>query len=101
VHQQRQHLGRQEFAVRSSVERVALVRTALFELAEAERKAQEPRDLAWAIRTQAQAFGAWGFPWEAAIGYRQAERADTSWMEMGLRAEKVLNEMQHPERLKP
>jgi hypothetical protein len=101
VHQGRVHLGKQEFAVRSSVERVALVRTALFELLEAERNAREPADLAWALRTRAQAFGAWGFPWEALVGYRNAAQADTTWGEMTARAEKVLDEMQHPERLRP
>ena len=100
VHQGRRHLGKQEFAVRSSVERVAMVRTALLELADAERGARDPRDRAWAIRTRAQALGAWGFPWEALVGYRQAEAADPTWTEMTLRAEKVLDEMEHPERLR-
>ena len=98
VHQPRVHLGRKEFAVRSSLERIELVRWALVELVRAERTAREPRELAWAIRTRAQALGAWGFPWEAVSGYRDAEQADTSWLEIQGRAEFVLQEMLHPER---
>jgi len=98
VHQGRRHLGHQEFAVRSSLERVELVRWALIELVAAERHARDPRSHAWAIRTRAQALGAWGFPWEALVGYRQMEWADSSWAEMAGRADRVLDEMSHPER---
>ncbi|HET9328200.1 MAG TPA: hypothetical protein VFQ05_15645 [Candidatus Eisenbacteria bacterium] len=98
VHQSRHHLGRQEFAVRSSIERVELVRWALVELVAAERTARDARARAWGIRTRAQALGAWGFPWEAMVGYRQVEWADPAWTEIAGRAERVLAEMEHPER---
>lgn len=97
VHQGRQHLGHQEFAVRSSLERIELVRWALVELVAAERTARDPRANAWAIRTRAQALGAWGFPWEAMAGYRQVEWADPSWTEITGRADRVLFEMERPE----
>jgi hypothetical protein len=101
VHQNRMHLGRYEYSVRSAPERVALVRQALAELILSERTAgSDAHARAWAIRTRAQAMGAWGFPWEALVGYRQAEAADPSWTEMTARAERVLDELEHPERVK-
>ena len=99
VHQPRRHLGRDEFAVRSSVERIALVNQAMVELMAAERSAgPNARARAWAERTRAQAFGAWGFPWEALVGYRRMEAADPSWTEMVGRAKRLLMELEHPER---
>ncbi|TMQ73274.1 MAG: hypothetical protein E6K80_00565 [Candidatus Eisenbacteria bacterium] len=101
VHQGRRHLGRQEFAVRSSVERVAMVREALRELAEGERIAgKDVRQVAWDKRTTAQAMGVWGFPWEALVGYRQAEWTDPSWTEIAGRADHIMDEMQHPENVR-
>jgi hypothetical protein len=100
VHQNRTHLGRYEYAVRSAPERIALVNHAIVELAAAERTAgNDRRARAWAIRTRAQAFGAWGFPWEALVGYRQAENVDPTWDALFGRAEHVLDEMEHPEKV--
>jgi len=101
VHEPRHHLGRLEFAVRSSPERVEMVREALAHLVEAERLAGNARDKAWALRMRAQAMGVWGFPWEALVGYRQAEWTDSTWLEIRGRADHVLDEMQHPERTNP
>jgi hypothetical protein len=98
VHQNRTHLGRKEFAVRSSLERVELVRWSLVELVAAERTARDARADAWAIRTRAQALGVWGFPWEAVSSYREAEKADPSWTELAGKTQRVIDELSHPER---
>jgi len=97
VHEGRRHLGHDEPAMRSSPERVAMMREALVELTEAERVAGgDARGVAWARRTRAQALSVWGFPWESFVSYRQAEWADPGWNEIAGIADRFMDEMKRP-----
>jgi hypothetical protein len=68
----RYHVGRLESATRSSVERVALMKTSLNESDLAESLARTPQDLARVISGRAKSLRTWGFPGEALAEFRRA-----------------------------
>jgi hypothetical protein len=99
VHQGRTHFGMQQFAVRSSWERVAMVQEALRELAISQKQAEasgDHRTIASAEGTRGQAFADWGLQWEALIAYRHAEWSDSTLGGFTGRADRLVIEMQHP-----
>jgi hypothetical protein len=98
VHEGRVRHGLQEFAVRSSYERVAMVAEALRYLDLAERRATQPRDLAEVRRIRAQFMKVWGFPWNAFVLYREAQYADTSWRESAALADLMMDLIRDPTR---
>jgi len=99
VHQGRTHLGTQQFAVRSSRERVAMVQEALRELAISQKQAEasgDHRTIASAEGTRGQAFADWGLQWEALVAYRHAEWSDSTLGGFTGKADRLVIEMQHP-----
>jgi len=84
--------------VRSSIERVALMREALVELDIAERLAITPRDRATVIRARGERFQIWGFPWEGFVLLRQAQWTDPASTELGRIADGYVLVLEHPER---
>jgi hypothetical protein len=99
VHQGRTHFGTQQFAVRSSWERVAMVQEALRELAISQKQAEasgDHRTIASAEGTRGQAYADWGLQWEALIAYRHAEWSDSTLGGFTGRADRLVIEMQHP-----
>jgi hypothetical protein len=101
VHETRTHLGHEEFAVRGSPERVAMVREALDHLIVVERMAQATRDrhfLAWSLGTRGQMMSAWGLPWDAFSAYRQSEWADSTVAEFAGKADRLMSVMERPAR---
>jgi len=99
AHETRRHLGRDEFAVRGSPERVAILREARDHLNEGERMSQATGDrqfLAWTLATRGQAMLAWGMPWDAFSAYRQSERADSTVAEFSRQADRLLAAMERP-----
>jgi hypothetical protein len=99
VHETRTHLGHDEFAVRGSPERVAMVREALDHLIVVERIARTAGDrhfLAWSLGTRAQMMLAWGLPWDAFAAYRQSEWADSTVAEFAGKADRLMSVMERP-----
>ncbi len=84
--------------VRSSIERVALMREALGELDVAERLATTARDRAMVMRARGERFQIWGFPWDAFVQLRQAQWTDPERKELGGAADGYLLVLEHPER---
>ena len=93
AHESRSHLGRLEPVMRSSVERVALIREGLTELEAARQRARDPREHALIIHTRAQVFKAWGLPWNAFESF--SEWPDTTWRESVL-ARRLMEAMEDP-----
>lgn len=99
VHETRTHLGHDEFAVRGSPERVAMVREALDHLIVVERMARAARDrhdLAWSLGTRGQMMAAWGLPWDAFAAYRQSEWSDSTVAEFAGKADRLMSAMEKP-----
>jgi tetratricopeptide (TPR) repeat protein len=84
--------------VRSSIERVALMREALAELDIAERLTTTARDRAMVLRARAERFQVWGFPWEGFVQLREAQWADPQRKELGGAADGYMLVLEHPER---
>jgi tetratricopeptide (TPR) repeat protein len=68
----RLHLGREEIATRSSVDRIAMLRESLRETEIAERLAAAPSERATALTERARVLYTWGFPIQALAIYRTA-----------------------------
>jgi hypothetical protein len=98
VHQGHVHLGHAEFVLRSSYERVGLLREGLAQLAVAERLARDPHDRALVYRTRAQILRAWGLNWNAFVDYRSSQWADTTWDESARMADAFADLMERPTR---
>ena len=99
AHETRRHLGHDEFAVRGSSERVAMVREALGHLTEVERMSQasgDRRSLAWTLGTRGQAMLAWGMPWDAFAAYRQSQWADSTVVKFAGLADRLMDAMERP-----
>lgn len=99
AHETRRHLGVDEFAVRGSSERVAMVREALDHLLVVERMSRASGDqhfLAYTLATRGQAMLAWGMPWDAFAAYRQSERTDSTVAEFSRQADRLLAAMERP-----
>ena len=99
VHETRTHLGHDEFAVRGSPERVAMVREALDHLIVVERMARAARDphfLAWSLGTRGQMMSAWGMGWDAFAAYRQSEWTDSTVTEFAGKADRLMSIMERP-----
>jgi hypothetical protein len=99
VHQGRTHFGMQQFAVRSSWERMAMVQEALRELAITQKEAEASGDrplIASAEGTRGQALADWGLQWEALVAYRQAEWSDSTLGRFTGKADRLVIAMQHP-----
>ncbi len=89
----RLHLGKDEIATRSSVERVAMMMESVRETEVADRLAGSPGDRATALFERARALQTWGFPVDALALFRAAaalapQRADLA--ETLRRAEQAL-----------
>jgi hypothetical protein len=84
--------------VRSSIERVALMRESLAELETAERLALTPRDRATVLRARGERFQVWGFPWEGFVLLRRAQWTDTTRPELERIADSYGAALEHPER---
>jgi hypothetical protein len=87
-----------EARVRSSLERVALMRESFAELDRARLLAHAPRERARVMEEQGRELRIWGFAWEAVLELRGASRTDPSWPAPGATAEAFANVMQHPTR---
>jgi tetratricopeptide (TPR) repeat protein len=96
AHEGRPHLGRAEFRMRSSIERVALLRQGLAELDAAARLVRDARGRAQIHRTRAQILKAWGLAWNAFENYRASEWADTTWTESAIVADDFMRAMENP-----
>lgn len=83
-------------AVRSSIERVALMRQALLELERAERTAATPRDKSRVLSTRAQILRFWGLPWNAVEQLRMAQFADRSQEELARSADAYMLLLKDP-----
>lgn len=90
--------GISTMAVRSSVERVALMRQALAELDSAERLAPTPRDRATVIRERAMRLQIWGFPWDAFVQLRRVQWIDPRQTSHAGAADAYMLVLEHPER---
>jgi hypothetical protein len=88
-------------ATRSSLERVALAREALFHLTRAEGLSATPRALAEVRAWRANLLRVWGFPWEALHGLRAAAAADPSWGLVAEAGDLFAYRMHHPDRRVP
>jgi hypothetical protein len=73
-----------------------MAREALQILVAAERAADSPRAVAQVRLLRAQLMRAWGFPWNAFVGYREAQLADTTWNESALTADRVMDLLRDP-----
>ena len=98
VHQGHAHLGHAEFVLRSSYERVGLLREGLAQLDAAERLARDPHDRAQVHRTRAQILKAWGLSWDAFVSYRASQWADTTWHQSAWAADDFADLLEHPTR---
>jgi hypothetical protein len=94
----RSRLGLKELATRSSLERVALMRESLSQLAGAERTAATPSDRALVHATRAHHLLIWGMPWEALVEFRKAQSYEPSWSTI---ADGLAMRLHHPDRPDP
>lgn len=85
-------------ALRSSIERVALMRRALAELDVAERQAPTAHERAKVIHERAVRLQIWGFPWEAFVEMRRAQWTDPGEKSHGAAADGYMLVLEHPER---
>lgn len=85
-------------ALRSSIERVALMRRALAELDAAERLAPTPRDRATVIKERGVRLQIWGFPWDAFVELRRAQWTDPKEQSLAGAADAYMLVLEHPER---
>lgn len=83
--------------VRSSIERVALMREALAQLDTAQLLARTPGDRATVMHARGERFEVWGFPWEAFILMRQAQWTDPGRKELTRKADGFMLVLEHPE----
>jgi hypothetical protein len=72
----RRHLGKEEPAIRSSVERIAMTRLSLATMDEAEGLAPTRPDRATVISERARSLFTWGFVADALVEYRRAGQLD-------------------------
>lgn len=70
----RVHLGKNEPATRSSIERISMIRESLGQTEEALKWASQPADQALVFFQRAQAFHTFGFAIDALLEFRQAAR---------------------------
>jgi hypothetical protein len=99
VHQGRMHFGTQQFAMRSSWERVGMVQEALRELAITQKQAEASGDrrlIAAAEGTRGQALADWGLQWEALVAYRHAQWSDSTLGHFTEVADRIVIAMEHP-----
>ena len=82
--------------VRSSYERVELMREAVREFDLAERLAREPADLAFLRSNRALMMSLWGLPWETLTAYREAVAATPADRAIRGRAERYQDLMRSP-----
>ena len=68
----RRHLGKTDNAVRSSVERIEMMRESLAETVAAERLATTQADRVLALMERGRALETWGFPLDALVRFRRA-----------------------------
>jgi tetratricopeptide (TPR) repeat protein len=85
-------------AIRSSVERVALMREALAHLDSAEALAPSPHDRATVLAARAERLELWGLPWDAFVELRQAQFTEPQRKDLGRAADRYMLVLQHPER---
>jgi hypothetical protein len=84
------------YTVRSSWERIALVREAVRQLGLAEGLAPTPRDRATVRAAYAQMTWLWGLPWDAFVAYRQAYSADPANHALAARGDGLMDQMRAP-----
>jgi hypothetical protein len=78
-----------------------MVREALDHLIQVERMSRTTGDrhiLAWTLGTRGQAMSAWGLPWDAFAAYRQSEWADSTVAEFAVKADRLMNTLERPDR---
>lgn len=97
----RLHQGFPAPVTRSSLERVAAATEAIAELERAQTLAPAAREQARARRLRAQLMGAWGFPWDSFILYRQAQGQDPTWQEPGVLGDQMMMLMRDLPRARP
>ena len=73
--QARTHLGKTDNAVRSSVERIAMLRESIAESMAAERLARSPAERVLTLLERGRELESWGFPLDALAQFRAAEAA--------------------------
>lgn len=84
------------YAVRSSWERIALVREAVQQLALAEGLARTPRERATVRAAYAQMVWLWGMPWDTFVAYRQAYAVDPANHALAVRGDGLMDQMRAP-----
>jgi len=90
--------GSGEPAMRSSFERVALMREAISEMEIVNRLPVTPPQRADALLGFAEMMLDWGFPWETFVLYRKAQDAEPSEPLHAARAEAFMTLLEHPDR---
>ena len=82
--------------VRSSWERVALMREAIQQFVTAEALARDPAALAFVRTNRAHMFWLWGFPWETFAAYREAQSANPADRTLGVQGDRFMKLMRSP-----
>lgn len=90
--------GHSRPALRSSIERVALMRRALAELDVAERQAPTAHDRATVIHDRSVRLRIWGFPWDSFAEMRRAQWTEPGQKSHGAAADGYMLVLEHPER---
>jgi hypothetical protein len=85
-------------AIRTSIQRVRLVRRSLEEMNLAQRTATTGPERSIVHRARAQTLQVWGFPWEALGDLQAAHHFDTTRHDFTRAADSYLYRMQHPVR---
>ncbi len=84
------------YVVRSSWERIALVREAVRQLSLAEGRTHTARERATARAAYAQMVWLWGMPWDAFVAYRQAYSADPANQDLAVRGDGLMDLIRAP-----
>jgi hypothetical protein len=88
--------GLPSYAVRSSWERIALVREAVHQLTLADGLARTPQDRATVRAAYGQMTWLWGMPWDAFVAYRQAYSADPANRALAQRGDGLMDLLRTP-----
>jgi tetratricopeptide (TPR) repeat protein len=90
------HNGIHTYVVRSSWERIALVREAVRQIGLAEAMARTAHERATAHAAYAQMVWLWGMPWDAFVAYRQAYSADPANHDLAVRGDGLMDLLRAP-----
>jgi hypothetical protein len=82
---------------RSSIERIEMLREGLAQLDLIDKQVGGSHERAMVRDLRGRLYKNWGFPWDATIEFREAEKLDPSWRQLARNADFYVWLIRHPE----